>query len=126
MKSLRIYYHEFLNRWYQKAERYHPVALEEPMLCPFDTGTEGQKRAQDQEEEEVTLQGTGEETELQEKMVPIRDRNKGLERKRLVINLNLQPGHGLTRPLSPKWTLCFGLHLLALVQAGAWCGWASS
>lgn len=39
------------------------MALEELMLCPTEMGKEGQEMAQDQEE--VTLQGKGEETELQ-------------------------------------------------------------
>ena len=90
MKSLSIYYHEFLNRWYQKAERYHPIALKELRLRPSEMGKERQKRAQDQEEE-VTLQGTGEEAELQQKMLQVRDRDKGSERKRLVIHPNVQP-----------------------------------
>jgi len=64
MKSLSIYYHKFLNRWYQKAERYHPTAPKELRLRPSEMGKEGQERAQDQEEE-VTLQATRQETELQ-------------------------------------------------------------
>lgn len=47
-------------------------------------GKEGQETAQDHEEE-VILQATGEETELQQKMLQVRDRDKGSERKCLVI-----------------------------------------
>lgn len=88
MKNLGIYYHEFLNRWYQKGERYHPTALKEPRLRPPEMGQEGQERAQDQEEE-INLRGTGGEAELQQKM--LQDRDRASERKRLDIKPNVQP-----------------------------------
>lgn len=129
MKSLSIYHHEFLNRWYRKAERYHPMALKEPRLRPSEMRQEGQERAQDQKEE-VTLQGTGEETELQQKMLQVRDRAKGSERKHLVIirtySLALLAVSQTDQTAISQMDYMLWTPSLALVQAGAWCRWVSS
>lgn len=57
--------------------RHHCTALKEPrldQLPPPETGKVGQERTRDLQ---VTPQGRGEEMELQQKMLQVRDRDKG-------------------------------------------------
>lgn len=59
--------------------RHHCTALKEPEM-----GKAGQERTRDLQDE-VTPRGRGEEVELQQKMLQVRDRDKGWERKHLFI-----------------------------------------
>lgn len=57
--------------------RHHCTALKEPrldQLPPPEIGKVGQERTRDLQ---VTPQGRGEEMELQQKMLQVRDRDKG-------------------------------------------------
>lgn len=59
--------------------RHHCTALKEPrldQLPPPEIGKVGQERTRDLQDE-VTPRGRGEEVELQQKMLQVRDRDKG-------------------------------------------------
>lgn len=122
MKSLSIYYHKFLNRWYQKVERSHPIALKELRLRPSEMGKggagegtgpgggggyfAGDRRRDRAETEDATGKG----------------QRQGIGKEAFsylseCTNLPSSQCHGLSRPLYPKWTLHFGFHLSVLVQA---------